>query len=169
MNIRETLEALVSFLRNGHQSGNTTAALHGVAHVGSAPGREWADPCLVYLTEQDARRSQQAFKVPCMSLSDPHRVRMARPGPVVFDTWTVEQLAEKALQRIQFLEGRLKELESKMVEVPDFDVNALADYAGLEGVFYESDIRSFFLGARVCHTWIRSKAASKESKEGAQA
>lgn len=108
MNIRETLEAMVCFLRQGHQSGNTTAALHGVTHVGPAPGKEWENPRLVFLTEQDAHRMMRAHKVPCMSLSDPHRVRTARPGPVVFDTWTVEQLAEKALQRIQFLERDLE-------------------------------------------------------------
>jgi hypothetical protein len=113
VNIRDTLKALVDFLREGHQSGNTTAALHGVANAGPAPGRDWEYPRLVYLTEQDARRSMQAYKVPCMSLSDPHRVRTARPGPVVFDTWTVEQLAEKALQRIQFLEGRLEKAEAE--------------------------------------------------------
>lgn len=107
MNIRETLAALVLFLREGHQSGNTTAALHGVAHVDPAPGKDWERPRLVFLTEQDAHRMMREQKVPCMSLSDPHRLRTRRPGPVVFDTWTVEQLAEKALQRIQALEREL--------------------------------------------------------------
>lgn len=110
MNIRETLEALVYFLREGHQSGNTHAAVHGIANSAATAGPNRIPPRLVYLTEEESRRSQKFLNVPCMSVSDPRRLCAARPGSVVFDTWTVEQLAEKALQRIQFLEARLKDV-----------------------------------------------------------
>lgn len=119
MNIRETLDALVVFLTRGHQSGNTTAAIHGVGHVGAAPGGQWEQPRLVLPTEQDASRARKHLRVRCMPLSDPNHVRMAPAGPVVFDTYTVEVLAIAALQRIQALEAEREALGTELEALRD--------------------------------------------------
>lgn len=111
MDIRETLEALVCFLSRGHQSGNTTAALIGA--MGQQAHGEWPAARLVYPTEEWASRVRKHWKVPCISLSDPHGLRVAPAGPVVFDAFTVEVLAIEVLQRIQFLESRLDKAEAE--------------------------------------------------------
>lgn len=156
MNISQTLYALVCFLRRGHQSGNTTLALSGMLNASPAPGRDWEAPRLVYLTEALARSTERHTGIPCLSLASPSSVLLAKPGPVLFDAFTVEELAEMALQRIDDLEGQLavsRRAQDPLAELRD----ALVESMGTEGGIPMTDRLAAALNA--CGIYAKREAS----------